>query len=103
VSWRYGNVLLRQGELEPAFTEMRRAVEADPKRAAEAFSRSLRAGSSIETTLDRVLPPISEAYLDVIWDQSKDGHTLNALKVWERLASRHPRFPCRILSPLSMP
>src|SRR5467141_596338 len=100
VSWRYGKFLLRQGELEPAFTEMRHAVEADPKRAAEAFSRSLRAGSSIETTLDRVLPPISEAYLDVIWDQSKDGHTLNALKVWERLASLHPRFSLQDSFPL---
>src|SRR5713226_6385487 len=49
VFWRYGNFLLRQGELEPAFTELRLAVEADPKRAAEAFSRSLRAGSNIET------------------------------------------------------
>jgi len=47
------------GELEPAFTEMRRAVEADPTRAAEAFSRSLRAGSTIETALDRVLPPVA--------------------------------------------
>ncbi len=91
-AWRYGNFLLRQGELEPAFTEMRLAVQADPKRAPEAFSRSLRAGSSIETTLDRVLPPISEAYLDVIWDQSTDGYTGNALKVWDRLASLHPRF-----------
>ena len=100
VSWRYGNFLLRQGELEPAFTEMRHAVEADPKRAAEAFSRSLRAGSSIETTLDRVLPPISEAYLDVIWDQSKDGHTVNALKVWDRLASLHPRFSLQDSFPL---
>src|SRR5712691_168443 len=50
VSWRYGNFLLRQGELEPAFAEMRLAVEADPKRAAEAFSRSLHAGANIETT-----------------------------------------------------
>src|SRR5213592_1053067 len=48
VSWRYGNFLLRQGELEPTFAEMRLAVQADPKRAAEAFSRSLRAGSTIE-------------------------------------------------------
>jgi hypothetical protein len=92
VSWRYGNFLLRQGELEPAFTEMRLAVVADPKRAAEAFSRSLRAGSSIEITLDRVLPPITEAYLDVIWDQTTDGHTGSALKVWDRLSSLHPRF-----------
>ena len=100
VSWRYGNFLLRQGELEPAFTEMRHAVEADPKRAAEAFSRSLRAGSNIETTLDRVLPPISEAYLAVIWDQSKDGNTGNALKVWDRLASPHPRFSLQDSFPL---
>jgi len=93
VSWRYGNFLLRQGELEPAFAEMRLAVEADPKRAAEAFSRSLGAGASIETALARVLPPISEAYLDVIRDQAIDGHTGNALKLWDRLPSLHPRFP----------
>jgi len=100
VSWRYGNFLLRQGELESAFAEMRRAVEVDPKRAAEAFSRSLRAGSSIETTLDRVLPPISEAYLDVIRDQTTDGHTGNALKVWDRLASLHPHLSLKDSFPL---
>jgi Tfp pilus assembly protein PilF len=92
VSWRYGNFLLRQGKLEPASAEMRFAVQADPKRAAEAFSRSLRAGSNFETTIDRVLPPITEAYFDVIWDQTTDGHTENALKVWDRLASLHPRI-----------
>ena len=92
VSWRYGNFLLRQGELERASTEMRRAVQADPKRAAEAFSRSLRAGSTLETTIDRILPPVTEAYLDVIWDQTTDGHTANALKVWDRLDALHPRI-----------
>jgi tetratricopeptide (TPR) repeat protein len=92
VSWRYGNFLLRQGETDSAFSEMRSAVQADPHRAAEAFSRALRAGSSIETTIDRVLPPITEAYLDVIWDQTTDGHTENALKVWDRLASLHPKI-----------
>jgi hypothetical protein len=92
VSWRYGNFLLRQGELDSAFTEMRLAVQADPHRAAEAFSRALRAGSSIETVIDRVLPPISEAYLDVIRDQTTDGHTENALQVWGRLPPLHPRI-----------
>ena len=95
VSWQYGNFLLRQGELEPAFIEMRLAVAADPKRAAEAFSRSLRTGSNIENILDRVLPPLSEAYLDVIWDQTTDGHTENAFKVWDRLASLRPRISLR--------
>jgi tetratricopeptide (TPR) repeat protein len=92
VSWRYGNFLLRQGELDPAFSEMRLAVQGDPKRAAEAFSRALRAGSNLEIILDRVLPPISEAYLDVIWDQTTDGHTDNALKVWDRLPHLHPHI-----------
>src|ERR1700693_6145047 len=54
VSWRYGNFLLRQGELEPAFAEIRRSVEADPGRAAEAVSRSLRVEADAEEILDRV-------------------------------------------------
>ena len=92
VCWRYGNFLLRQGQLDSAFSEMRLAVQADPHRAAEAFSRALRAGSSLESTIDRVLPPITEAYLDVIWDQTTDGQTENALKVWDRLPPLHPRI-----------
>src|SRR5260370_22465633 len=91
VSWRYGNFLLRQGELEPAFTEMRLAVEADPKRAAEAFSRFLRGGSNVETNLGRVLPPITEAYLDLIWDPTTDGHTGNALNVCDPLGFLNTR------------
>src|SRR5467141_4589784 len=72
VSWRYGNFLLRQRELEPAFAEMRHAVEADPGRGAEAFSRSLRVEPNIEKILDRILPSIGEVYVAVIWDQITD-------------------------------
>ena len=59
VSWSYGNFLLRQGESDAAFLEMRRAVEAEPRRGAEALSRALRANPSIEGVVDRVLgsPP----------------------------------------------
>ena len=89
-SWQFGNFLLRQGELESAFTEMRRAVEADPKRGAEAFSRALRAEPDADRILNRVLPPIRDVYIDVIWDQIIDRHTDNALKVWDRLATIHP-------------
>ena len=92
VSWRYGNFLLRQGELEAAFLEMRHAVEADPKRGAEAFSRALRAEPNLEKTLDRVLPPRPQVYVDVIWDQTTDGNIDNALKVWDRLAAIRPRL-----------
>jgi tetratricopeptide (TPR) repeat protein len=95
VSWQYGNFLLRQGELAAAFAEMRRAVEADPKRGAEAFSRSLRADPDVAQILDRVLPPIRDVYVDVIWDQITEGHSDNALKVWDRLAAIHPSLPLR--------
>jgi tetratricopeptide (TPR) repeat protein len=99
-SWRYGNFLLRQGEFEPASSEMRLAVVGDRKRAAEAFSRALRAGLDIATILDRVLPPISEAYLDVIRDQTEDRHTDNALKVWNRLPALNPHISLRDSFPL---
>ena len=32
VSWSYGNFLLRQGQQVQAYTELRRAIEADPRR-----------------------------------------------------------------------
>jgi tetratricopeptide (TPR) repeat protein len=100
VSWRYGNFLLRQRELEPAFAEMRHAVEADPGRGAEAFSRSLRVEPNIEKILDRILPPIGEVYVDVIWDQITGGQTDIALQVWDRLVAIHPRVPLRDVFPL---
>jgi tetratricopeptide (TPR) repeat protein len=92
VSWRYGNFLLRQGDLDSAFVQMRLAVQGDHNLAAEAFSRSLRAGADIDTTISRILPPDREAYLDVIWDQTTDHHTAYALKVWDQLASLHPHI-----------
>jgi tetratricopeptide (TPR) repeat protein len=95
VSWQYGNFLLRQRELEPAFAEMWHSVEADPEHGAEAFSRSLRVEPNIEKILDRILPPIGDVYVDVIWDQITDGQTDIALKVWDRLVAIHPRVPLR--------
>ena len=66
VSWRYGNFLLRQGDLPQAFSEIRHAVEVDPQRAAEAFSRSWRVDPDIQAILDKVLPPSAPVYLDAI-------------------------------------
>src|SRR6266849_4792340 len=100
VAWQYGNFLLRQAEFESAFAEMRRAVESDPKRGAEAFSRAFRAEPDVDRILNRVLPPVRDVYFDVIGDQITDGHTENALKVWDRLVTIHPRLPLRDVFPL---
>jgi tetratricopeptide (TPR) repeat protein len=100
VSWQYGNFLLRQGELQSAFSEMRRAVEADPKRGAEAFSRALRADPDVPRILNQVLPPNRDVYVDVIWDQIGEGQTNIALQVWDRLVAIHPRLSLRDVYPL---
>src|SRR6516162_3216952 len=68
VAWRYGNFLLRQGELDAAFLEMHRAVEADHRLGAEAFSRCLRVEPDVEKIVDRVLPRASGVYVNVISD-----------------------------------
>ena len=100
VAWQYGNFLLRQAEFESAFAEMRRAVESDPKRGAEAFSRAFRAEPDVDRILDRALPPNRDVYVEVIWDQITDGQTDIALKVWDRLVAIHPRLPLRDVFPL---
>src|SRR3984893_11998523 len=92
VSWRYGNFLLRQGELEPAFAEIRRSVEADPSRAAEAFSRCLRVEPDANVILDRVLPANSAIYMAVMEALALDRQIDNALKVWTRIVAMHPKI-----------
>src|SRR5215469_11738692 len=90
VSWSYGNFLLRQGELDSAFIEMRQAVDLDPLRGAEALSRALRAQPNIDLVFDRVLPQKSDAYVSALAGQMAEGETANGLKIWTRLAALHP-------------
>ena len=92
ISWRYGNFLLRQGEVDAAFLEIRHAVEVEPQRGAEALSRALRAEPNVDLVLDRVLPPSKDAYISAIVGQTNEGNTANAVQVWNRLAALHPKL-----------
>ncbi len=92
ISWRYANFLLRQGDTDAAFAQMRHSVEAEPKRGAEAVSRALSVEPDINLVLDRVLPPLSDAYVGAIADQIGEGHTANAVLVWNKLAALHPKL-----------
>src|SRR6202163_2971243 len=92
VSWRYGNFLLRQGELEAAFPEIGRSVEAAPRRAAEAFSRCGRVEADADVILDPVLPAKSAIYMAVMADLAQDRQIDNALKVWSRIVTMHPKI-----------
>jgi len=82
VRWRFGNFLLRQKEIPEAFSEIRRAVELDPKRGAEAFSRCSRVVSDADEILDKAIPPVFESYLGIIFDLAQEGKLDTALKVW---------------------
>src|SRR5271165_657131 len=99
VSWRYGNFLLRRDELDPAFAQIRHAVEADPNRATAAFALRMRfepdaksVGDRVNSVLNRVLPDSQTAYLGVISALAGQEMTDQALAVWSRLAALHPQI-----------
>jgi Tfp pilus assembly protein PilF len=95
VSWRYGNFLLRQGEQTQAYSELRRAIEADPQRGAAAFSRAYRADPNVDVLLRQLLPPIQRVYVDVIWEALSEKQLAVAKTVWARLLTIHPNLQMR--------
>jgi tetratricopeptide (TPR) repeat protein len=101
VSWRYGNFLLRQGQIPQAFAEIRRAVYVDPKRSAEAFSRCWRLDPDVHAILDNVLAPDRDGYLDVIRELAYYNQLEPALVVWDRLVSIHPVLQVREIIPFT--
>jgi tetratricopeptide (TPR) repeat protein len=95
VAWRYGNFLLREGQLPEAFEELRQALEADPLRAAATFSRVYRADPNIDEILEKVLPPTKSVYVDVIAEALGSGQLAVARTVWARLLDIHPELGLR--------
>lgn len=92
VAWRYGNFLLRQDELPQAFAEIHHALDVDPHRAAEAFSRAWRVDPDVQEILDKVLPANPAVYLDAIRELDSNDQIGSALIVWARLVAIHPRL-----------
>ncbi len=90
-----GNFLLREGQLAQAYPELRRAVEADPGRAAAAFSRAYRTNPNIDELLDELLPARQNVYVDVIWEALSAKQLAVAKTVWARLLPLHPHLEMR--------
>ena len=91
-SWRFGNFLLLQNELEPAFAEFRSAIQEDPRLGAQAVRVCRHVEPDFSVILDRVVPPIAEAYLNVVSELTNEGDTNDALKVWSKLLALHPKL-----------
>lgn len=92
VAWRYGNFLLRQGQLPAAFSEIHHAVLQDSKRGAEAFSRCWRVKPDAEAILDQVIPPSKDVYVAILHDLGNARSLDPALSVWKRLVDLHPKM-----------
>jgi tetratricopeptide (TPR) repeat protein len=99
VAWSYGNFLLRQGEQEAAFAQLHTALELDPKRAAEAFSRVLRLQPDASTVLDRVVPATPATYVPILHMLSDAGDMETAQQVWFRLIGLNQKVPLREVVP----
>jgi tetratricopeptide (TPR) repeat protein len=95
VAWRFGNFLLRRGETDAAFAEIRRSVEVDPNRAAAALALGTRVEPDFDRVLQRVVPPSQQAYLTVIAGLNQERQTAQALRVWNSLMQLHPHLNLR--------
>jgi hypothetical protein len=92
VAWRYGNFLLREGELPEAFTELRLALQADPRRAGAVFSRVYRADPDIDAILNDLLPPLPAVYVDAIAEAVDSQQLAVAQTMWMRLMKLNPHL-----------
>jgi len=95
VAWRYGNYLLRMGDLPHAFEELHRALLADPGRAAAAFSRVYRADPNLDEILAKVLPAQPGVYVDVIAEATSAKQLGVAMEVWAKLLAMQPHLQIR--------
>jgi hypothetical protein len=92
VAWRYGNFLLREGALPEAFTELRLALQADPRRAGAVFSRVYRADPDIDSILNDLLPPLPSVYVDAIGEAVDSQQLAVAQTMWIRLMKLNPHL-----------
>lgn len=92
VAWRYGNFLLRRGNMDAAYAEVKRAVQVDPARGAAAFALFMRVEPDINVDLDRALPDSANAYLSVLSALADQQKTDQAMVVWDKLVPLRPRL-----------
>jgi hypothetical protein len=103
VSWRYGNFILRQGDQALAYSELKRAIAAEPRRATAAFSRAYRSNPNIDQIVTELLPAQQNVYLPVIKSAVDMRQFAVALTVWQELRKLHPRLAFQDVDQLAYP
>jgi len=100
VAWRYGNFLLRAGNVPEALVEMRHAVETNPKLLPSAVTTAWRATQDIQKILAGIIPPSSGACLDAVDALAANREATPALAVWNRMIALGQPFELRRALPL---
>jgi len=85
VAFHFGNFLLREQEYPAAYSELQRAVRADPKLLPLAISRVWRASEDVDELLNNVLPANTESYLAALDFFAGAHQPPAAIAVWQRL------------------
>ena len=92
VAWKFGSFLLRQGRINEAFDQVRRAVSVDPALTMPAISQCWRSTPDIDRILKFALPKSPEAYWGAIDFFVKAGEPDPAVAVWKQLAATGDSF-----------
>jgi tetratricopeptide (TPR) repeat protein len=100
VAWRYGNFLLRQGDIFEAFAEIRRALVTDPSLTVVGVSECLKASKDLPRILTEVLPAQNRYYLIALDYFLSQHQTDAALTVWDRLLGLKQTFEMAQVVPL---
>jgi tetratricopeptide (TPR) repeat protein len=100
VAWRYGNFLLRQGDIFEAFGEIRRALVTDPNLTVEGVSECLKASKDLPRILTEVLPAENRYYLMTMDYFLSQHQTDPALTAWDRLLGLKQTFEMAQVVPL---
>ena len=93
--WRYGSFLLRQGETQQAYGEIRFALQSDPRLIPLAISRVWPATHDADALLNDVLPHTIQAQDQALEAFSEDHQTEAALVVWKHMVSSGKSIPIK--------
>lgn len=85
IAWRYGSFLLRQGDLNDGFAQIRRALTVDPSLTMSAVQECWQAGGNAAAITKGALPATSTSYLIALTYFLSQKQDDAALVVWERL------------------
>jgi tetratricopeptide (TPR) repeat protein len=95
VAWHFGNFLIRRGDLDPGFAEIRRAVLGEKSLLYPAVSVCWRAAGDADRLLDEVLPSTGEAYAAAMSFFLVQQETQAAFLVWRRWVTAKSDFNLR--------